>query len=176
VKRAPSSKTIQILSLIAQNHSLSQREMAKKTGLSLGLVNLILKRLIETGHIKISAMNKKKVAYGLTPRGFMEKASHSYDYLCRTISVFMAYKERVDSIVRDLAAQGHRRFAILGEGEVSQLVEYSLGSHSPSLSCRHIQSADMLDDHELLVDCRLTGKTISPTGIQMLARLLESSS
>ena len=71
-------RSLKILDLITEAPRLSQRDIASQSGLSLGLVNLTLKRLLQTGHIKVSNLNKKKVEYIVTPKGFFEKANHSY--------------------------------------------------------------------------------------------------
>ena len=63
-----------------QNHTnISQREIAQKTGLSIGKVNYCLKALIDIGFIKVGNFNKStqklNYAYILTPKGIREKSS-----------------------------------------------------------------------------------------------------
>ena len=63
---------------IQSNTNASQREIAQKTGFSVGKVNYCLKALIEIGFIKVSNFNKSdqkiKYVYILTPKGIKEKA------------------------------------------------------------------------------------------------------
>ncbi len=169
-------KSVQVLSILADDPTLSQRAVAKKSGLSLGLVNLIIQRLLQTGHIKISNMSKKKVRYILTTRGFKEKANQSCNYLVQTVSVFMAYKERVDRMLNQILQDGHRHFAILGQGELTQLLENSIRTQPVQVRYRFVSETDPLSPEELLVDCRMTGKPVSPTGVRVLAALLEAKS
>lgn len=63
-----------------QNYTnISQREIAQKTGLSIGKVNYCLKALIDIGFIKVGNFNKStqklNYAYMLTPKGIREKSS-----------------------------------------------------------------------------------------------------
>tara|TARA_B100000780_G_C20676476_1_gene269217 strand:+ start:86 stop:397 length:312 start_codon:yes stop_codon:yes gene_type:complete len=63
-----------------QNYTnISQREIAQKTGLSIGKVNYCLKALIDIGFVKVGNFNKStqklNYAYILTPKGIREKSS-----------------------------------------------------------------------------------------------------
>jgi len=64
-----------IYASIAQNEAskaTSQRELAQASGLSLGMTNVLLKRFVERGWIKLSHLNKRKVLYALTAEGMEE--------------------------------------------------------------------------------------------------------
>jgi len=58
---------------------ITQRELSKQLGISLGSVNYCIKALIEAGHIKVQNFNKntdKSVYfYLLTPQGIKKKAA-----------------------------------------------------------------------------------------------------
>ena len=68
------------------NHS-SQRQIAKKTGLSIGKVNYCLKALIDIGFIKIhnfnNSNNKLNYAYILTPKGIQEKTAITKQFIIK---------------------------------------------------------------------------------------------
>jgi EPS-associated MarR family transcriptional regulator len=67
-----------ILKLLESNPEVSQRELAKTLGISLGKANYCLKAIIEKGWVKVSNFkknpNKKPYVYLLTPRGIEEKS------------------------------------------------------------------------------------------------------
>ncbi len=69
-----------ILSQIEKNEEVPQREIAKLTGLSLGTVNMLLKKMVKKGLVKIENLNQRKLRYVLTPRGVAEKSSLAYNY------------------------------------------------------------------------------------------------
>ena len=85
----------EILRKLNKDSSLSQRELAKNLGLSLGKVNYCLIALKEKGLIKINNFknkkNKSSYLYILTPKGraektkitlrFMKQKMHEYDEL-----------------------------------------------------------------------------------------------
>ncbi len=68
---------IDLIHAIEKDGNASQRQMAKKTGLSIGKVNYIIKALIDIGFIKINnftnSQRKLDYAYILTPKGIVEK-------------------------------------------------------------------------------------------------------
>jgi len=72
---------LEILKSVDEDKRITQRELAKKTGLSLGSVNVLLKRLIHKGLIKIEHINSRTIKYILTPKGLMEKARLTYQYI-----------------------------------------------------------------------------------------------
>ena len=69
---------LDLMHIIQGDTNTSQRQIAQKTGLSIGKVNYCLKALIEIGFIKVDNFNKstKKLnyAYILTPKGIKQKA------------------------------------------------------------------------------------------------------
>ncbi len=69
-----------ILSQIEKNEEIPQREIAKLTGLSLGTVNMLLKKMVKKGLVKIENLNKRKLRYVLTPHGVAEKSLLAYNF------------------------------------------------------------------------------------------------
>ena len=64
--------------ILSQESNLTQRDMARRAGISLGKVNYCLSELAKKGLIKVirfkSAKNKIPYTYMLTPGGLEEKA------------------------------------------------------------------------------------------------------
>jgi predicted transcriptional regulator len=164
-------KIYRVLDLVAASPHLSQRELAQSAGISLGLVNLAIKRLIRTGHIKMAQLDKRKVEYNLTPKGMMEKAQRSYLYLSTTMKTFLEYRRRLEQLFHRLGQEGHRKFAILGEGEIVSLVEMGLAHAIPEATHRRMTNGEALTPGEVLLDCRLNG--VGEFGISMMAHLLK---
>lgn len=74
-----------LLKTLEENPGLSQRDMAKRLGISLGKVNFCLNALVEKGSLKMSNFrksdNKLAYAYLLTPSGIEEKARITVEFL-----------------------------------------------------------------------------------------------
>ena len=75
------------LKLLEQHPDLTQRQLSKALGVSLGKTNYLLKSLIDVGWIKLDNFqksdNKWGYAYLLTPMGVAEKAAITVRFLKR---------------------------------------------------------------------------------------------
>lgn len=74
-----------LLKTLENNPGLSQRNLAKQLGVSLGKVNFCLNALIDKGCLKVdnfrNSANKLSYAYLLTPYGVEQKARMTVDFL-----------------------------------------------------------------------------------------------
>ena len=81
----PDELRYQLLKELESNPGISQRELAKVVGVSLGKTNYCLKALIEAGWVKAGdfarSENKMNYAYVLTPKGLREKAAVTVRFL-----------------------------------------------------------------------------------------------
>lgn len=78
---------LDLMHIIECNSNASQREIANKTGLSIGKVNYCLKALIDIGFVKVDNFTKSsqkiKYAYVLTPKGMQEKVAITKQFIIR---------------------------------------------------------------------------------------------
>ncbi len=69
---------MRILRELEANPGISQRELARRLGISLGKTNYVLRALLKKGLIKLKRFhdspNKRAYLYVLTPEGMEEKA------------------------------------------------------------------------------------------------------
>jgi DNA-binding MarR family transcriptional regulator len=97
------SKEFSILSYIEHNSDATQRELSEHVGVSLGMVNILMKRLVKKGLIKIERLQPNSVKYFLTPAGIANKLERTYGYIVRTYRELETYKERVGMVVHQIA-------------------------------------------------------------------------
>lgn len=92
------------------NPELSQRELAKSLGISLGIVNYCLKALVDKGQVKVrnfrASDNKLRYAYVLTPQGLVTKAKLTRSFLQRRMSEYDALKAEIEAL-QDGAGSEH---------------------------------------------------------------------
>lgn len=119
-------REIKIIEEISQDKNLTQRKISHKLGLSLGMTNIILKRLASKGYIKVKGLNRRKVQYILTPKGFAEKTKKSYRYFLKTIQSLQEMKKKIQRLILMEYEQGKTHFIILGDNELADIVELSL--------------------------------------------------
>jgi len=91
----------EILKNVESEDTITQRELAKRTGLSLGAVNVLIKRLINKGLLKIEHINPRTIRYILTPKGLMEKARLTYQYIVLSYNHISSIESKIEQIVKN---------------------------------------------------------------------------
>ena len=96
-----------LLKLLNENPTLSQRQLADETGVSLGKVNYCLKALIKMGLVKVDnfqkSNNKAAYAYLLTPKGVAAKAKITVDFLKRKQSEYESLVQEIEVLKQEAA-------------------------------------------------------------------------
>lgn len=94
-----------IFELVEKKPEISQRELARELGISLGKVNYCLKALVEKGQLKMSnfSKNNRKLGYAylLTPKGIEEKASVTARFLKRKIAEYEKLESEIKHLKRE---------------------------------------------------------------------------
>ena len=116
-------KDFRILDQIAGNPAISQRALARDTGISLGLTNLTLKKFLKTGYVQVTRLDKRKLEYLLTPKGFLAMTQRTYRYVSRTITEYQRLKGQLVCLLQGLQQQGYESFLIHGDGEIKTMIE-----------------------------------------------------
>lgn len=116
-------KEINIIEEIYRNPEIDQRTIAQNVGLSLGLTNLIIKKLAKTGYIKIKQLNKRKIQYLLTPKGFAEKTKKTYNHIIKTANHFFYIYEKLKNLIIKTAKEGKTTFYILADDEIYNIFD-----------------------------------------------------
>ena len=116
-------REFELINIIGADLGSSQRDLSRQMDLSLGMTNMLIRRLISKGYIRITQLNKRKVKYLLTPKGFSEKMRKSVKYTLKTIDSIGLIKDRIKRVVEKLYAQGERNFFVLGKSDFALLIE-----------------------------------------------------
>ncbi|MFC1698972.1 winged helix-turn-helix transcriptional regulator [Candidatus Omnitrophota bacterium] len=114
-------RNLQVLEEISKNSDISQRKLAQRLGVALGVTNACLKKMINKGLVKVKGLNHKRIAYYLTPKGFGEKTKLTYHFLQHTIHYYSDLKDSISAKLSTLSEAGHRRIVCYGAGEVMEV-------------------------------------------------------
>lgn len=122
---------LEILTAIGDGDTFTQRALAQRLGVALGLANLYLKRLAAKGYIKVVEFPRKPAArkrlrYLLTPKGIAEKTRLTYAYMGRSLSLYRLARETLRDALSHLPQDGHKRIALYGTGEAAELAYLTL--------------------------------------------------
>jgi DNA-binding MarR family transcriptional regulator len=132
----------------------SQRDLAKKLGVSLGLVNSFVKRLVQKGYFKVSTIPRKRMRYVLTPKGATEKTRLTYKYMQHSYQFYKDARRKFGRLFQQLAEDGTRKIVFYGAGDVAEIAGICLEETGFRLVA-------VLDDDR--VGERLSGVTVQNT-------------
>ena len=116
----------ELINIVGGALAANQRDLSKQLNLSLGMTNMLLRRMVTKGYIRIKQLDRRKVEYLLTPKGFTEKMRKSVNYTLKTINSIGLIKKSLSSILGEAYQQGKRSFFILGESDLAVLIEIVL--------------------------------------------------
>ncbi len=99
-----------LLKNLENNPALSQRDLAKRLGISLGKVNFCLNALVAKGCLKVNNFrnsdNKLAYAYLLTPQGIEEKARLTVDFLKYKTQEYERLRAEIEDLRREVDKKG----------------------------------------------------------------------
>lgn len=121
-------RELQILAEIASGAPVTQRRLAKKLGVALGLTNLLIQRLAKKGYIEIVNVQRNRVKYLITPGGIAEKARLTYEYLEYSLRFYRQVHTFLNQALTARAVQG-KRVLMYGSGEVAAIAYVVLQQH-----------------------------------------------
>jgi DNA-binding MarR family transcriptional regulator len=124
-------RDLEILTAIGEGGPLTQRALAQRLGVALGLANLYLKRLARKGSIKIVEFPRKPAArkrlrYLLTPRGVAEKTRLTYEHMAYSLHLYRRARQTLRERLSEIPARGARRIALVGAGEAAEVAYLTL--------------------------------------------------
>jgi len=87
---------------LEKDNTLSQRDLSKKVGLSVGRVNYIINSLLKNGFIKAqrfkNSKNKIGYMYILTPKGISERIVQTQTFLQKKNEQYIRLKQEIESL------------------------------------------------------------------------------
>ena len=115
-------KEFLLIQEISRQPTRTQRDLSRSLGLSLGMTNLLIKRLSRKGLIKITQLDWKRTQYLLTLQGAVEKTRKSYAYTLYTLRIFRQIEENITAVLNREYAGGRRTFHLVAQDELLDLV------------------------------------------------------
>ena len=124
-------RDLEILTAIGEGRPVTQRALAQRLGVALGLTNLYVKRLARKGFIKITEFPskpaaRKRLRYVLTPKGLLEKTRLTYDYMTDSLGVYRRTRATLRETLSHLPGDGAKRVVLYGIGEAAELAYITL--------------------------------------------------
>jgi DNA-binding MarR family transcriptional regulator len=121
-----SRRNLEALEAIAEDDRLTQRGLASRLGIALGLTNIYLKRLVRKGYVKCVNVQSNRLRYLLTPKGIAEKTRLTYEFMQCSLALYGHVRQRLHVILEPCARDNRRRVAVYGTGEAAELAYLSI--------------------------------------------------
>jgi hypothetical protein len=118
-----------ILDAFESDRGVSQRSLAKELGIALGLANLLVKRLVRKGWVRVIRIKPNRVRYLITPTGILEKTRMSRAYFDYSVQFYKQTRDRIEQRFFALsttwpgngATPPPKRIVFYGAGEVAEI-------------------------------------------------------
>jgi MarR family transcriptional regulator, temperature-dependent positive regulator of motility len=132
-----------LLKYLSEHPGVSQRELARELGVSVGKINYCLKALMEKGLLKIrnfrQSNRKSAYSYVLTPKGIEEKVSVTYAFLRYKLSEYAVLKSEIDTLMAEIkeidASKSIRSVAGPADDRVRSIENGGVNERSPRGEC-----------------------------------------
>lgn len=113
--------TLSLLSVLEDDGHATQRSLAVRIGVALGLTNSLLKRALQKGLVKVQDVPARRFAYYVTPKGFSEKSRLVAEYLTSSLIFFRQARDEYTNLYKQAQARGHKRIVLYGMGELAEI-------------------------------------------------------
>jgi DNA-binding MarR family transcriptional regulator len=121
-----------ILEAIASGNRLTQRSLARSMGVALGLTNLLIRRLVAKGYVRVSRAGTRHVRYLMTSAGREALRNATRASFDNTVRLYTETREQIRSTL-DLVshrcaadASGRKTVVFYGAGDVAEIAFVSL--------------------------------------------------
>lgn len=121
--------TLDLLDAVAENGEVTQRTLAARLGVALGLTNVVLKRCLKKGLIKIQQVPARRYVYYLTPKGFAEKSRLTAEYLTFSLQFYRSARQEYSELIRFCETRGWRQIVLVGATELAEIATLATHGH-----------------------------------------------
>jgi hypothetical protein len=122
----------QILQAIASGGRVTQRTLASDLGVALGLTNLLIRRLVGKGYVRMGGIGTRHVRYLMTPAGWEALGRATRLSLENTVHLYTQTREQIRATLSTVSercavdAAGQKRVVFYGAGDVAEIAYVSL--------------------------------------------------
>jgi len=128
-RKREESLTLEILEAIEQRDNVTQRHLADRMGVALGLANSYMKRCVRKGLIKVHQAPANRFLYYLTPKGFAEKSRLTAEYLSSSFDFYRKAGNSCNEIIQIAHDNGWNKILFCGVSELAEIASAKMHEH-----------------------------------------------
>ncbi|MGL5675490.1 MAG: winged helix-turn-helix transcriptional regulator [Cellulosilyticaceae bacterium] len=118
-----------VMTEIATNEKITQRELSRELGVSVGSINVLINKLVKEGLIKTQQVSSKQVLYMLTPAGMVEKTKKTASYLKAHYQAIYTTKEKIKVYLQKLVEDYQIIYVLLQQDEMSEILKVAIDEY-----------------------------------------------
>ncbi len=115
-----------LLSEVQSTPETTQRHLATRLRISLGLTNLLVRNVARKGYLRVVRAGWRRRLYALTPTGFSRKVQLTIAYVRRYLDHYRWVRQTLREELEPLGLNVESRVALYGTGEFAELVYLAL--------------------------------------------------
>lgn len=113
--------TLRLLDDVDGERLTSQRSLALRLGIAVGLANAYLKRCVRKGWVKMRQVPARRYTYYLTPQGFTEKSRLTAEYLSYSFAFFRNARAQCLEELEAARRSGRTNILLVGDGDLTEI-------------------------------------------------------
>lgn len=123
-----------VLQAIASGRRVTQRSLSNELGVALGLTNLLIRRLVAKGYVRVSRIGTRHIRYLMTATGWEALATATRQSLENTVHLYTETREHIRNSLSDISSRcepdrdGRKPVIFYGAGDVAEIAYVSLQS------------------------------------------------
>lgn len=110
-----------VLEHIEGDPDVTQATLATQMGVAVGTVNILLKRLVTKGYVKVKRAQRRKLRYIITPEGLAFRARLTMNYIETSLRLYRRIRMRVGELLNEVRQAGYQQVYIDGDGDIAEI-------------------------------------------------------
>ena len=111
---------LKLLNEISRTKEHSQRSISKNLDVALGLANAIIKKFVKKGFLKLKQAPMKRYFYYLTPKGLVEKAKLTKEFLESSLEFYTKARKDYEELFKILKSS-KKKIIFAGKSELTEI-------------------------------------------------------
>lgn len=128
-KQKEDTATLEILQVIENKNDVTQRHLADRLDVALGLANSYLKRCVRKGLVKVQQAPANRYLYYLTPKGFSEKSRLTAQYLNNSFHFYRQASDSLTQLFHTCEEKAYQRVLFCGVSELAEIASVRANEH-----------------------------------------------
>jgi DNA-binding MarR family transcriptional regulator len=121
ISESLSDRELTLLEEIEHDPDVTQASLAIQLGVAVGTVNLLIKRLISKGYVKVKRAQRRKLRYIITPEGLAFRANLAVHYIETSLHLYRKTRLHVRDLLSQCHQAGYNQVTIVGDGDLADI-------------------------------------------------------